>query len=76
MTVSFLAESHWPGQVELGTGVMKIGTSSITVGSAAFKDGTCIAAAEMTVVRLRGKTPHPIDGGLRAKLEKYLLPGF
>ena len=76
MTVSFLAESHWPGQVELGTGVMKIGTSSITVGSAAFKDATCIAAAEMTVVRLRGKTPHPIDGALRTKLEKYLLPGF
>ena len=76
MTVSFLAESHWPGQVELGTGVMKIGTSSITVGSAAFKDGACIAAAEMTVVRLRGKTPHPIDAGLRTKLEKYLLSGF
>ena len=76
MTVSFLAESHWPGQVELVTGVLKIGTSSLTVGSGAFKDGTCIAAAEMTVVRLRGKTPHPIDGELRAKLEKYLLPGF
>jgi hypothetical protein len=30
----------------------------------------------MTVVRLRGKTPHPIDASLRAKLEKYLLPGF
>jgi acyl-CoA thioester hydrolase len=76
MTVSFLAESHWPGRVELGTGVMRIGSSSITVGSAAFKDEACIAAAEMTVVRLRGKTPHPIDGALRAKLEKYLLPGF
>ena len=76
MNVSFLAESHWPGQVELGTGVLKIGTSSLTVGSGAFKDGTCIAAAEMTVVRLRGKTPHPIDGELRSKLEKYLLPGF
>jgi acyl-CoA thioester hydrolase len=76
MTVSFLAESHWPGQVELGTGVMRIGTSSITVGSGVFKDGTCIAAAEMTVVRLKGKTPHAIDGTLRAKLEKYLLPGL
>ena len=38
--------------------------------------GACIAAAEMTVVRLKGKHPHPIDPGLRAKLEKYLLPGF
>jgi acyl-CoA thioester hydrolase len=76
MTVSFLAESHWPGQVELGSGVLRIGKSSITVGAAAFKDGACIAAAEMTVVRLKGKNPHPIDSGLRAKLKKYLLPGF
>jgi acyl-CoA thioester hydrolase len=76
MTVSFLAESHWPGQVELGTGVIKIGTSSITVGSAAFKDDLCIAAAEMTVVRLRGKTPHPIDDSFRKALEKYRLKGL
>ena len=76
MTVSFLAESHWPGQVELGTGVMKIGSSSITVGSGAFRGETCIAAAEMTVVRLRGTSPHPVDDGLREKLKKYWLAGF
>ncbi len=76
MTVSFLAESHWPGRVELGTGVMRIGTSSITVGSAAFKDNFCIVAAEMTVVRLRGRTPHPIDAALRLQLQKFALPGF
>ena len=55
---------------------MRVGTSSITVGSAAFKDDVCIVAAEMTVVRLRGKTPHPIDAALRSQLEKYALPGF
>jgi acyl-CoA thioester hydrolase len=76
MNVSFLAESHWPGQVELGTGVIAIGTSSVTVGSAAFKDGACIVAAEMTVVRLKGKTPHPIGPELRSTLEKYRLKGF
>jgi len=73
MTVSFLAESHWPGKVELGTGVLRIGGSSITVASAAFKDAACIAAAEMTVVRLKGTTPHPIDPAFRAALEKYRL---
>jgi acyl-CoA thioester hydrolase len=76
MTVSFLAESHWPGRVDLGTGVMRIGTSSITVGSAAFKDEICIAAAEMTVVRLKGKTPHPVDETIRVALERYRLKGF
>jgi acyl-CoA thioester hydrolase len=36
----------------------------------------CIAAAEMTVVRLKGKTSHPIDADMRKKLKKYQLPGF
>jgi acyl-CoA thioester hydrolase len=76
MTISFLAESHWPGRIELGTGVLKVGTSSITVGSAAFKDDLCIAAAEMTVVRLRGTAPHPIDAPFRAALDKFRLKGF
>ena len=76
MTVSFLAESHWPGKVDLGTGVIRIGASSITVGSAAYKDELCIAAAEMTVVRLRGKTPHPIDEPFRQHLERFRLKGF
>jgi acyl-CoA thioester hydrolase len=76
MTVSFLAESHWPGQVDLGTGVIRIGSSSITVGSAAFKKGMCIAAAEMTVVRLKGTTPHPVDPDFRTVLERYRLKGF
>ncbi|HYD05748.1 MAG TPA: hypothetical protein VEC60_08480, partial [Reyranella sp.] len=72
----FLAESHWPGKIELGTGVLRIGTSSITVASAAFKDDLCIAAAEMTVVRLKDKTPHPIDAAYRKALETYRLKGF
>jgi acyl-CoA thioester hydrolase len=76
MTISFLAESHWPGKVELGTGVLRIGASSLTVASAAFKDAVCIAAAEMSVVRLKGKTPYPIDGAFREALEKYRLKGF
>jgi acyl-CoA thioester hydrolase len=46
------------------------------VASAAFKDDLCIAAAEMTVVRLKGKAPHPIDTAFRQALEKYRLKGF
>ena len=30
----------------------------------------------MTVVRLKGKAPHPIDEAFRAALEKYRLQGF
>ena len=33
-------------------------------------------AAEMTVVSLKGKAPHPIDPAFRTALEKYRLRGF
>ena len=73
LDVSFLRESHWPGDVEIGCGVLAIGTSSIRLGAGVFKDGTCIATAEMTIVRLNGKTPHPLDDASRHKLQTLLL---
>src|SRR5258708_23294087 len=39
LTVSFLAQSPLPGPAELGTGVLKIRTTSVPVRSAPFKEG-------------------------------------
>lgn len=73
LDVSFLRESHWPGEVEIGCGVLSVGTSSIRIGSGVFKDGICIATAEMTVVRLNGSRPHPLDEESRRKLDALTL---
>ena len=73
LDVSFLRESHWPGDVEIGCGVLSVGKSSIRIGSGIFKDGACIATAEMTIVRLNGSTPHALDAETRRKLEALRL---
>ncbi|TXL77597.1 acyl-CoA thioesterase [Vineibacter terrae] len=73
LDVSFLRESHWPGDVEIGCGVLSLGTSSIRIGSGVFKDGACIATAEMTIVRLNGTAPHPLDAATRQALEALRL---
>jgi acyl-CoA thioester hydrolase len=70
MTVRFLAESHWPGRSSSAPACSGSAPARSPSASAAFKDDLCIAAAEMTVVRLKGKTPHPIDRP-SAALEKY-----
>ncbi len=57
MTVSFLAESHWAGSGRARHRRVEDRHQLAHRGFGAFKDGTCIAAAEMTVVRLKGKTP-------------------
>jgi acyl-CoA thioester hydrolase len=73
LDVSFLRESHWPGEVEIGCGVLAVGTTSFRIGGGVFKDGVCIATAEMTIVRLNGATPHPLDAAMRQKLETLKL---
>ena len=62
-----------PGDVEIGCGVLAIGTSSIRLGAAAFKDGACIATAEMTVVQLDGSKPAPIAAVTRNALDAYAI---
>jgi len=71
--VNYLRESHWPGDVEMGTGVMAIGNSSLTLGAAAFKDGVCIATAEMTMVQLDGDKALALDAEMRAALTPHVI---
>lgn len=71
--VHYLRESHWPGDVEIGCGILAVGNSSIRLGAAAFKDGACIATAEMTVVQLSGTKPLPIDAATRQVLAAHAI---
>ena len=57
--IEYLNEMHFPGEVEVGTLVRRIGTSSVTYGQAIFNNGKCAAVAESVMVMLNGKTRRP-----------------
>lgn len=63
LTLEFLKEMHWPGTVEIGTRLDRVGTSSITMGQSLFLEGSCVANAVSTVVLVdrstRRATPFP-----------------
>ena len=63
---------HFPGDVEVGTLVRRIGNSSLTFGQAIFNNGKCAAVAEAVMVMLdrRSRKPKHIPAALRAELEK------
>ncbi|MCB9959043.1 MAG: acyl-CoA thioesterase [Rhodospirillaceae bacterium] len=67
LTIDFLAEINWPGRVDVGTRIGKIGRSSTTVDQALFQDGRCVATATAIVVQVgadgRGQafSQHAID---------------
>jgi acyl-CoA thioester hydrolase len=75
LNLQFLAEIHWPGQVTIGTGVTRVGTSSITLRQGLFQDGRCVATAETVVVHVdeQSKKSSPLSGRARAFLLQHQL---
>ena len=59
ISIDFLGEMHWPGEVEIGTAVSRVGNSSIGLDQALFVDGRCVATAENTLVLLDKATRKP-----------------
>jgi acyl-CoA thioester hydrolase len=63
MEVDYMRELHWPGAINIGTGVTEFGRSSFKVSQAIFRDGICSAMGRATLVCMdkstRKSTPLP-----------------
>jgi acyl-CoA thioester hydrolase len=59
ISIDFLGEMHWPGEVEIGTAVSRVGNSSIGLHQALFVDGRCVATADNTLVLIDKATRKP-----------------
>jgi len=72
LTLDYRAEIIWPGEVEIGTVVLGLGRSSITLGTGVFKEGVCAATAEAVVVLTDTGTRRsmPLPDGLRESLAR------
>ncbi|MGA1350976.1 MAG: acyl-CoA thioesterase [Burkholderiaceae bacterium] len=56
LNLDLQGEIRWPGEVEIGTCVSKIGNSSITFYQRVFQNGVCVASAESVVVQMNTTT--------------------
>jgi acyl-CoA thioester hydrolase len=72
ITIEYMSEMHYPGEVDVGTLVRRIGKSSVTYGQAIFNNGRCAAVAESVMVMLDGATrrPKPLPPAAIVELEK------
>lgn len=50
LTVNFLSQAHYPGTVEIGTRVERVGRTSCVFGQGLFKDDVCFATSEAVLV--------------------------
>ena len=56
LKLDFLKEITWPGRVDTGTGIVKIGNSSLSIYQNLFQNGLCVAKAETVVVQVAERT--------------------
>lgn len=68
MTVEFGAELRYPDPVEIATGIIAIGRSSITFGQIGRQAGQEAIYAETTMVLTQNGVPAPISDEVRAAL--------
>ena len=59
LDMHFRAELRWPGQIEMGLGVAKLGRTSVTFDQVVFSEGRCVASAQATNVLIDEITRKP-----------------
>lgn len=73
--LSLIKEIYWPGQVDIGTGITKIGSSSITFYQQLFQKGEVVASAETVIVQVDDIThmSNPLTEETIQALSQYLF---
>lgn len=56
LELNFLSEITWPGTVEIGTRVIKVGRSSMTLDQAVFQANKLVATAQTVIVQMDEST--------------------
>lgn len=73
--LDFIREMTWPGRVDIGTGVLRIGNSSMRLVQSLFQDEQHIAYAESVIVQVndRTKKSHPLTTDAKSILQQWLI---
>ncbi len=75
LDIHFRAELHWPGTIELGLGVERLGRTSVTFRQAVFSGGRCVASAFATTVLVdrTSRKPVPLPDTLIDNFQRWVL---
>ncbi len=70
LCIDFTGQLNYPGSVDIGSRTMRLGRSTVVVGSGLFEDGRCAATAECVMVLVDRSTNSSTElpGDLRRTL--------
>ena len=69
VTISYLAEAHYPGEYDVGLGISRFGTTSFGIGCGLFIGEACVGTCDTAQVTIGDAGPIAIPQGLRDLLE-------
>ena len=77
LEIDFCHEMHWPGTVDIATGIAAIGRSSLTLTQALFCQARCVATARSVVVLTEHATRRSfaLSDDLKRKLQWLTTTG-
>jgi acyl-CoA thioester hydrolase len=70
VNLDYIAEAHFPEHVAIASGILRIGSSSWDIASAAFQGGECKATCITTIVLTDQNGPTKLPENLRAEFER------
>jgi acyl-CoA thioester hydrolase len=73
LSIRFRQQAWYPGSVRIGTGVLAIGRTSLTLGHGVFSGDACLVTAETVMVYIVGAKASPITDDMRENLKPAML---
>jgi len=74
-SIDYLREATYPGTLDVGVGMLRIGNSSFTVGMGLFQGESCVSVSDAVMVNASASGAAPLADEARRLLEQWLLPG-
>ena len=75
VTINYLNEGQYPDDVEISSGVSRIGTSSYVITQAMFQNGRCLATCDSVIVCRTDGEGKPLRQEVIEELEKMRTTG-
>jgi acyl-CoA thioester hydrolase len=75
LDIHFRAELRWPGSIDLGLGVARLGRTSTSFEQVVFSEGRCVASAQSVTVLIdeRTRKPTPLTGDIIGNFQPWML---
>ncbi|MDO7842157.1 acyl-CoA thioesterase [Sphingomonas immobilis] len=73
VTIDYIRQAHYPGEVEVLTGIAKVGGSSYVLAQAARQHGECFALAEAVMVKAIDGASSRLSDAERAAMAPLML---